>query len=146
MRYRRGELDMAHAVAAHLGERHLYAAFLTNDAAILHALVLAAQAFVILDRPENPGAEQPVALGLECPIVDRLRLFDLAIGPGVNALRASDRDADLIEALRPADLTKNIHQLVHQRPLSWSVVMPATADIQGGWRAASVPGPPRSRR
>ena len=118
MRDRRGELDMTHAVAPDLREGHLDAALLADDAAILHALVLAAQALVILDRPEDAGAEQPVALRLEGPIVDRLRLLDLAIGPGADALRAGDRDADLIEALRPADLAKDVHQLVHQRPLS----------------------------
>ena len=62
MRHRRGELDMAHAVAPDLREGHLDAALLADDAAIFHALVLAAQALVILDRPEDPGAEQAVAL------------------------------------------------------------------------------------
>ncbi len=28
---------------------------------------------------KNPGAEQTVALGLEGPVIDRLRLFDLAV-------------------------------------------------------------------
>src|SRR5947209_6617518 len=108
---------MAHAVSPDLGEGYLDAAFLADDAAILHPLVLAAQAFVILDRPKDPGAEQPIALRLERPVVDRLRLLDLAIGPRADALRAGDRDPDLIEALRPANLAKDVHQLVHQRPL-----------------------------
>src|SRR5207248_366213 len=118
MRHRRGELDMAHAVAAHLRQGDLDAAFLADDAAILHALVLAAQALVVLDRPEDPGAEQPVPLRLEGAVVDRLGLLDLAVRPGTDALRAGDRDADLIEALRSADLPEDVHQLVHQRPLS----------------------------
>src|SRR6185312_4579148 len=117
MRHRRGQLDMAHAVAAHLAERHLDAALLADDAAILHALVLAAQALVILDRAEDTGAEQPVPLGLEGAIVDRLRFLDLAIGPRPDALRAGDRDLDLVEALRTADLAEDVHQLVHARPL-----------------------------
>src|SRR6185437_567316 len=62
MRDRRGQLDMAHAVAAHLGQGDLDAAFLADDAAVLHALVLAAQALVILDRAKDAGAEQPVPL------------------------------------------------------------------------------------
>src|SRR6185312_10474052 len=115
---RRGQLDVAHAVAPHLREGDLDAALLADDAAVLHPLVLAAQALVVLDRPEDAGAEQAVALRLEGPVIDRLGLLYLAIGPGVNALRARDRDADLIEALRPADLAKDVHQLVHQRPLS----------------------------
>ena len=132
MRDRRGELDMAHAVAPHLRQGHLDAAFLADDAAILHALVLAAQALVILDRPEDAGAEQPVALRLEGAVVDRLRLLDLAVGPRADALRAGDRDADLVEALRPADLAEDVHQLVHERPLSVDRHA-REAGTQGGW-------------
>ena len=131
MRHRRGQLDMAHAVAPHLRQRHLDAALLADDAAILHALVLAAQALVILDRAEDAGAEQPVPLRLEGAVVDRLGLLDLAVRPGADALRAGDRDADLVEALRPRDLPEDVHQLIHRGPLSRSVVMPAKAGIQG---------------
>src|SRR5207248_8414038 len=104
MRDRRGQLDVTHAVAPDLRKGDLDAAFLADDAAIFHPLVLAAQALVILDRPEDAGAKQPVALRLEGAIVDRLRLLDFAIGPGADTLWAGDRDPDLIEALRPADL------------------------------------------
>src|SRR5256885_13344962 len=97
---RRGELDVAHALAAHARQRHLDAALLADDALVLHALVLAAQALVVLDRPEDTRAEQPVALGLEGAVVDRLRLLDLAVRPRENLLRARDRDADLVEDLR----------------------------------------------
>ena len=55
---------MAHAFAAHLGQGYLDAALLTDDTAVLHALVLAAKAFIVLDRTKNPGTEQPIALGL----------------------------------------------------------------------------------
>src|SRR5215472_8661944 len=103
---------MAHAVAPHLGERHLDAALLADDAAILHALVLAAQALVVLDRTEDAGAEQPVALRLEGPVVDRLRLLDLTERPGPDALRARDRDLDLIEALGARRLAEGGHQLM----------------------------------
>src|SRR5262249_31790871 len=61
----RGELDMPHALAPHARERDLDRALLADDALVLHALVLAAQALVILDRPEDARAEQAVALGLE---------------------------------------------------------------------------------
>jgi hypothetical protein len=50
---RRGQFDMPHALAAHLAERHLDAALLADDTAILHALVLAAQALIVLDRTED---------------------------------------------------------------------------------------------
>ena len=75
------QFDMAHALAADLGQGHLDAAFLADDAAVLHPLVLAAQALVVLDRAEDAGAEQPVALRLEGSVVDRFRLLDLAVGP-----------------------------------------------------------------
>src|SRR5258708_23383967 len=130
---------MGHAVAPHLGEGHLDTAFLADNAAIFHALVLAAQALVILDWTEDAGTKQPVTLGLEGPIVDRLRLLDLAVGPGVDAVRAGDRDTDLIEALRPADLAKDGHPLVHERPLSELIVVPAQADTPGSRRYAGTP-------
>ena len=110
---RRRQLDVAHAFAPDLGLDHLDAALLADDAAVLHALVLAAQALVILDGTENPRAEQPVALGLERPVVDGFGLLDLAVGPGADLLRARDRDLDLVELLGRACRTEEIDQLVH---------------------------------
>src|ERR671938_741664 len=107
MRNGRRKLDVAHAVAAHLREGHLDAALLADDAAILHALVLAAQALIVLDRAEDARAEEAVPLRLERAVVDRLRLLDLAVGPGADALGARDRDADLIEALRALHLPED---------------------------------------
>ena len=78
----RSQLDVAHALAAHLGERDLDAALLADQALVLHALVLAAQALVVLDGPEDARAEQAVALRLEGAVVDGLGLLDLAEGPG----------------------------------------------------------------
>src|SRR5215467_2551096 len=57
----------------------------------LRALVLAAQALVVLDRAEDARAEQAVAFRLERAVVDRLRLLDLAVGPRKNLIRARDR-------------------------------------------------------
>src|SRR3954467_1193084 len=113
----RSQLDMAHWGRPDLPQRDLDTPIFADDAAILHALVLAAQALVILDRAEDAGAEQAVALRLEGAGVDRLRLLDLAIGPRADTLGAGDRDADLIEALRAADLPEYVHQFVHERPL-----------------------------
>ena len=96
---RRGELDMAHALAPDLGERDLDAALLADDALVLHALVLAAQALVVLHRAEDARAEQAIALRLEGAVVDRLRLLDLPIRPGQNLLRARNADANLVEIL-----------------------------------------------
>jgi hypothetical protein len=95
----RGQFDMAHPLAAHLLQRDFNAAFLADDAAIFHALVFAAEAFVVLDRPEDTGAEQAVTFRLEGPVVDGFRLLDLAIGPRQNPLGRGQRDLDLVEGL-----------------------------------------------
>src|SRR4030095_10659013 len=87
VRDRRGQLDVTHAVTADLLHGDFDAALLADDALVLHALVLAAQALVILDRPENARAEQAVPFRLERAIIDGLRLLDLAVGPRQNLLR-----------------------------------------------------------
>jgi hypothetical protein len=72
---------MAHAFAADLGNGDFNAALFADDALIFHALVLAAQAFIILDRTKDARAEQAVTLGLERAVVDGFRLLDLAERP-----------------------------------------------------------------
>src|SRR5574339_360657 len=95
---------MAHALAAHLRQRHLDAALLADHAAVLEALVLAAKALVVLDRPEDLGAEQAVALRLEGAVVDGLRLLHLDVGPRADLLGRSQADADRLEVLVLLDL------------------------------------------
>src|SRR5215470_8881224 len=112
MRDRRRELDMTHALAPHAAQGHLDRALLADDALVLHALVLAAQALIILDRAEDARAEQPVALRLEGAIVDGLRLFDFAVRPGQNLLRARNRNSNLIEDLSRCLRAEKIHNLL----------------------------------
>jgi hypothetical protein len=57
-----------------LRERHLDAALVADDAAVLHALVLAAQALPVGDGSEDARAEQAIALRLEGAVVDGLGL------------------------------------------------------------------------
>src|SRR5271168_3382541 len=102
MRNRRSQFDVAHALTADFLQRNLNAALFADDAAILHALVLAAQTFVITDRPENTGAEQAIPLRLEGAVVDCLWLLDFAEGPGANTLGRRNRYAYLVERLRCA--------------------------------------------
>jgi hypothetical protein len=64
VRDRRGQFDVAHPLATDAGQGDLNAALLADDALVFHALVLAAQAFVILGRAKDTGAEQAVTLGL----------------------------------------------------------------------------------
>ena len=105
---------MTHAFAANLRQGHLDSAFLADNASILHPLVFAAQALIVLDRPENAGAEQPITLWLEGSVVNGLRLLDFTERPGANSVWAGDRNLDLIEALRAGRLAKKVHQLVHR--------------------------------
>src|SRR6185436_2711426 len=67
---RRGEGDVAEPLAADFGLRHFDAALVADHAAVLHALVLAAEAFPVGDRPEDLRAEETVSLRLEGAVVD----------------------------------------------------------------------------
>src|SRR5262249_24102601 len=93
VRDRRGQRDVTEALTAHLGLNHLDAALFAHDAAVLHALVLAADALVVLDRAKDLGAEQAVAFRLERAVVDGLRLLDLAVRPFPDLVRAREADA-----------------------------------------------------
>src|SRR5207302_1945650 len=97
VRDRRSEVDVTHALAAHLLPRHLDAAALTDDALVPNALVLAAVALPVLGRTEDALAEQTVALRLERAVVDRLRLRDLARRPVADLLARCETDTDRVE-------------------------------------------------
>ena len=75
----RGQLDVAHALAADLRAGDLDAAALADDALEADALVLAAVALPVLGRTEDLLAEEAVLLGLQRAVVDRLRLLHLAV-------------------------------------------------------------------
>ena len=97
MGHRAGEIDVGHALTTNFRLRDFNAALLTNNTAVLQALVLAAQALVVLDRTKDFGAKQTVTLRFERTIVDGLRLLDLAIRPGANHVGRSQSDANRIE-------------------------------------------------
>ena len=92
--------DVAQPLAPHFGLRDFDAALVADHAAVLHALVLAAEALPVGDRAENLRAEQPVALRLERPVVDRLRLGDFAVRPLQDPLGRSKADANRVEVGR----------------------------------------------
>src|SRR5690349_7028395 len=94
MAHRRGQLDVAHALAAHLRARDLYAALVADDAFMTHTLVFAARALPVLRWTKDALAEESVLLRLERAIVDSFWLGHLAIAPGANLLRAGQADAD----------------------------------------------------
>ena len=92
-----GELDVAHALAAHLGARNLDTAALADDALEAHALVLAARAFPIAGRAEDFLAEQAVLLGLEGTVVDGLGLLHLTARPAADILCGREGNANGVE-------------------------------------------------
>jgi len=65
MTNRHRQFDMAHALAAHAGERHFHAATVANDAAVLDAVILSAGTFPVLHGTENTFAEQAAFFRLE---------------------------------------------------------------------------------
>jgi hypothetical protein len=90
---------VAHALTTHFCQRHFNAALFADDTAVLQALVLAAQAFVVLDRAKDLGAEQAVTLRLEGTVVDGFRLFYFAVGPRTDFLRLREANLDGVERL-----------------------------------------------
>ena len=113
MGHGRGQLDVAHPFPPDLALGHFDAAALADDAAVFHPFVLAAEAFVIVDRAENLGAEEAVFFRLERPVVDGLGFGHLAPGPALDLFRRGDRDADPVEIL--AGLAAQRLFDVHQR-------------------------------
>ena len=89
-----GQLDVAHALPAHLGLGDLHAAAVADLPLEADLLVLAAVALPVLGGAKDPLAEQAVPLGLEGAVVDGLRLLHLAEGPVADLLRGGDADAD----------------------------------------------------
>ena len=81
VRNRSSKLDVAHTLTAYLLECYFNTAFLADNAAILHALIFAAQTFVIFDRAKDTGAEQAVPLWLESTVVDGFWFLNFAKRP-----------------------------------------------------------------
>ena len=125
-----GELDVTHALAAHLAQGHFDAATIADHTAIADALVLAAMTFPVLDRTEDALAEQAVLLGLERAVVDCLGLGDFAPRPPVakalelqalallgilgSANLFRRRDADLNEVERAGALFAHATEVNHR--------------------------------
>src|SRR5215813_1413843 len=81
-----GQFDVAQPLAADFRLCDLDAAFVADHAAVLHAFVFSAQALPVGYRAEDARAEQAVALGFECAVVDRFRFRDVSVRPRTNLL------------------------------------------------------------
>src|SRR5262249_5209855 len=89
-------------------------ALLAHDSAVLHALVLAAVALVVLHRAEDLRAEQAVALRLEGSIVDRLGLLDLTVRPLANLFGRRERDTNRADRKRILGLLEEAEDVAHR--------------------------------
>jgi hypothetical protein len=83
-------------------------ALFANHTAVLEALVFTAQAFVVLDGPENLGAKQTITLGLEGAVVDGLWFFDFTKRPGTDFLWGSQSNFDGIKMLIGRELLEQV--------------------------------------
>src|SRR5207249_1246684 len=153
VRHRHRELDVAHTLAPHLGQRHLDAAAIADHAAVADPLVLAAMALPVLHRTEDALAEQPVPLRFEGAVVDGLRLRHLAPRPpgalalqlealtllrvagAPDLLRGGDPDLDIIEAraLRLAPASEINHRVSPSPYSSTSSVVPRVTFNPRAW-------------
>jgi hypothetical protein len=97
VRDRRGQLDVPHPLAPHLGPSDLDAAALADDALEPDALVLAAVALPVPGRAEDLLAEEPVLFRLEGAVVDGFRLLHLAVRPLPDVLGGGKADAEVVE-------------------------------------------------
>src|SRR5262245_45962335 len=92
---------MPHALAAHAAMCHFDAAAVADHTLVFHTAVLAAGAFPVLFGAEDALTEQTVLFGAVGAVVDRLRLFDLAEGPGTNIVGAGEADAHRPVVINP---------------------------------------------
>src|SRR5256885_15842725 len=100
VRNRPRQFDVAHPLAANARQRDFHAATIADHALVLDPLVFSARAFPVPGRPENSLAKQTALLGLEGPVVDRLRILDFALAPRPHRVRGSDPNRYLVEADR----------------------------------------------
>src|SRR5204863_7450894 len=111
-----GQLDVAHPLAPDLGARDLHAAPLADDALEPDTLVLPAVALPVPGGTEDALAEQAVLLRLQGPVVDGLRLLDLAVGPRPDLVRRGQPYPQFVEVVhvehlgpRPLHVTRRTH-------------------------------------
>ena len=105
-----GQLDVTEPFPAHLRLGHLDTALVADDPAVLHPLVLAAEALPVGDRAEDPGAEEPVPLRFEGPVVDRLGFGNVPVRPRTDLVRRGQTDPDCLEVRGQRLLaSKSIH-------------------------------------
>ena len=103
------QFDVTHALTTNLSQGDFNATLFTDDAAVLQALVLTAQALVVLNGAENTRTEQTIALGFESTVVNGFGLLHFAKRPATNFFGAGQADANGVELVCRALLAQQIH-------------------------------------
>ena len=113
---RRGQFDVAHTLAAHFLEGNFNTTFFADNAAILHALIFTAKAFVVFDRAKDTSTEETVAFWFERAVVDGFWFLNLTERPRQDTLRRCERDFDLVECLSGRERVERVvgQFLVHR--------------------------------
>jgi hypothetical protein len=88
---------VAHSLSSHFASSYFNATALAYNSLVLDLLVATTRTLPILDRAKDFFTEQAISLGLECAVIDRFWLFDLAMSPTHNVFWASDTDFDFVE-------------------------------------------------
>src|ERR1700680_4642550 len=92
---------------------------------MLHALVLAAEAFPIGYRSKYAGAEQSIALRFKGAVVDGLGVCDFAVRPAPNLFGRGQADANSIE------IGDRVCQIKRARTKQGGPPLPATVRRRG---------------
>ena len=77
MGYRTRQINVTHALTAHLGERHFHSTLLTNYTTVFETLVFTTEALIILDRTKDLGTKEAITLWFKGTVVNGLWLLDL---------------------------------------------------------------------
>src|SRR5690554_2093712 len=89
MRYRCGQFNMTHPLAAYFGTSNLYATTIANNSFITYSLVFSTMALPVLLWAKDFFTKQAVFFGLQGAIINCFRLFHLATGPFPDSVRRS---------------------------------------------------------
>ena len=93
----RSELDVAHALAAHLATRHFDTTALADDALKAHPLVLTAVALPVACWSEDLLAEESVLFRTQRAVVDRFGFLHLTVGPLFDLVGSCQTDLQLVK-------------------------------------------------
>ena len=94
-----GKFNMPHAFASDFGTSDFDAATVADGAFVTDAFIFTAMAFPIASGAEDAFAEEAVAFGLECTVVDSFRLFNFAMRPGADFIGRGETDAHGVEEI-----------------------------------------------